>query len=171
MPSFQSNHFAVWGRQIAQDIPLIRDVVKKYKPDILLVMLGFNDMGWFVSDAQGTLNSMVRVICRNDECTLTLNRQQEKFIQEARKANPGVKLAIANVPQRSFISGREDLPVKTSGYNHALPNLLKKYDSALSPTRLVDVASNYDCQPAHCPVRNPVVMQRVAWLTFIIGWV
>lgn len=35
-------------------------MVAKYKPDILLVMLGFNDMGWFVSDAPGTLNSMVR---------------------------------------------------------------------------------------------------------------
>lgn len=60
MPSFQSNHFAVWGRQIAQDIPLIRNVVQKYEPDIILDMLGFNDMGWFVSGADGTLNSMVR---------------------------------------------------------------------------------------------------------------
>lgn len=56
---FQSNHFAVWGRQTAHDIPLIREVVAKYKPDILLVLLGFNGMGWFVSDAPGTLNSMV----------------------------------------------------------------------------------------------------------------
>lgn len=56
---FQSNHFAVWGRQTAQDIPLIREVVAKYKPDILLVLLGFNGMGWFVSDSPGTPNSMV----------------------------------------------------------------------------------------------------------------
>ena len=62
MPSFQSNHFAVWGRQIDQDIPLIRNVVEQFKPDIILVMLGFNDMGWFVSFAAGTLNSMVRKI-------------------------------------------------------------------------------------------------------------
>ncbi|KAJ6779301.1 hypothetical protein PWT90_10378 [Aphanocladium album] len=131
--SFQSNHFAVWGRQIAQDTPLIEDVVRKYKPDIILVLLGFNDMGWFVSDAPGTLNSM------------------EKFIQNARKPNPGVKMAIANVPQRSLIGGRDDLPVKTTDYNRALPALLKKFDSQLSPTRLVDVEGNYDCAPAHCP--------------------
>ncbi|KAK3180954.1 hypothetical protein K4F52_007768 [Lecanicillium sp. MT-2017a] len=122
MPKFQSNHFAVWGRQIAQDIPRIRDVVSKYKPDILLVLLGFNDMGWF-----------------------------DNFIKEARKASPGVKLAIANVPQRSLIGGREDLPLKTTAYNKALPELLKRHDSDLSTTRLVDLADNYDCAPAHCP--------------------
>lgn len=37
-------------------------MVRKYQPDLLLVMLGFNDMGWFVSDAQGTLDSMVSVM-------------------------------------------------------------------------------------------------------------
>lgn len=63
-------------------------------------------------------------------------------------------MAVANVPQRSLIGGRDDLPVKTSEYNKALPGLLKKFDSALSATRLVDIAGNYDCQPAHCPVRH-----------------
>lgn len=61
-------------------------------------------------------------------------------------------LAIADVPQRSLIGGRDDLPVKTTKYNNALPSLLKKHDSPLSPTKLVEIASNYDCAPAHCPV-------------------
>lgn len=62
-------------------------------------------------------------------------------------------LAIANVPQRSLIGGRDDLPVKTTKYNQELPNLIKKYDSPLAPAKLVKLAENYDCQPAHCPVR------------------
>jgi lysophospholipase L1-like esterase len=169
MPSFQSNDIAVWGRQIAQEIPLIRDIVFRYKPDILLVMPGFNDMGWFVSDAQGTLDSMVRVMCRHSECMLTLYYKQERFIGESRKVNPGVKLAVANVPQRSLIGGREDLPVMTTDYNRALPDLLQKYDNALAPTKLVDITSNYDCQPAHCPVQHFHAMRGTLWLTFITG--
>lgn len=73
-------------------------------------------------------------------------------MSEARKANPGLSMAIANVPQRSLIPGREDLPVKTTAYNKALPDLIKKFDSPLGAARLVDLAGNYDCQPAHCPV-------------------
>lgn len=61
----------MWGRQVAQDIGLIRNVVQKYEPDIILVLLGFNDMGWFVSDADGTLNSMVRTA--NPEHTTIAN--------------------------------------------------------------------------------------------------
>lgn len=108
-------------------------------------------MGWFVSDAQGTLLSMVCVMTSYD-LVQSNTFKQESFIREARKVNPGLKLAIANVPQRSLIPGREDLPVKTTAYNKALPDLLRKFDSALGPARLVNVADNYDCSPSHCPV-------------------
>lgn len=46
-PDFDRDHFAVWGRQYAQDVPLIEDQVATYQPDMLLVALGFNDMGWY----------------------------------------------------------------------------------------------------------------------------
>ena len=36
---------------VAQDKTLIRDVVAEHQPDYVLVELGFNDVGWFVSDA------------------------------------------------------------------------------------------------------------------------
>lgn len=55
-------HFAVWGRQLAQDVGQIAEMVSTYQPDYLLVELGFNDVGWFISDAQGTLESMVDFI-------------------------------------------------------------------------------------------------------------
>ena len=47
-PAFDSDHFAVWGRQYAQDVPLIQARVAIYQPDLLLVELGFNDVGWWV---------------------------------------------------------------------------------------------------------------------------
>ncbi|MFJ7904676.1 SGNH/GDSL hydrolase family protein [Streptomyces sp. NPDC096198] len=93
---FDSDHFAVWGRQAAQDKDLIGPMVAQYKPDLILFGIGFNDMGWFVSDAKGTLDSM------------------KTLVDRARAAKPDVKMAVANVPQRLFINGRQDLVDKTN---------------------------------------------------------
>jgi hypothetical protein len=91
--AFLSNcyHFAAWGRAAAVDKGLIQDVVQNNQADLMLVMLGFNDMGWYYSDADGTLDSI------------------STLITNARAANPNLKFAVANVPHRKFIGGREDL--------------------------------------------------------------
>lgn len=131
--SFDNRHFAVWGRQANQDKHLIREMVSEYKPDMLLVGLGFNDMGWFISDAAGTLDSM------------------KTLVDEARAAKPDVDFPLANVPQRSLIGGREDLPVKTTEYNKLLKGAIPGWSSPASPVKLVDWAGNYDCAPDACP--------------------
>lgn len=77
-------------------------MVEKYRPDYLLVLLGFNDIGWFVSDAKGTFDSM------------------KTFIAEARAAKPDVKFALGNIPHRTLLGGREDLPINTDAYNKML---------------------------------------------------
>ncbi|MFL4909038.1 phosphatidylinositol-specific phospholipase C domain-containing protein [Streptomyces sp. MMS24-I2-30] len=130
---FDSDHFAVWGRQAAQDMSLIRAQVEKYRPDLLLVGLGFNDMGWFVSDAPGTLASM------------------KSLVDEARAAKPDLKFALANVPQRTKIGGRDDLIANTDTYNGLLAKAVPEWDTATSPVRLVDWHGAYDCAPAGCP--------------------
>lgn len=122
------NHFAAWGRQVAQDKDLIRDMVAQYKPDYLLVELGFNDVGWFVSDALGTLQSMAT------------------FIKNAREAKPDIAFAIANIPHRSFIGGRDDLITKTEEYNAAFPGLIASLSTDKSPIRLVRFRESYDCK-------------------------
>ncbi|MFJ2024544.1 phosphatidylinositol-specific phospholipase C domain-containing protein [Streptomyces sp. NPDC087897] len=133
---FDSDHFAVWGRQAAQDKGLIKDQVTKYRPDLLLVGLGFNDMGWFVSDASGTLSSM------------------EELVEEARAARSDLKFALANVPQRERIGGRDDLITKTTAYNALLADAVPKWHTASSPVELVDWAGAYDCAPASCPAAH-----------------
>jgi lysophospholipase L1-like esterase len=84
-------------------------MVTTYSPDYLLVLLGFNDLGWGISDAEGTFESM------------------EIFISEARAAKPDIKFALGNIPQRSFIGDHSDLPSKTDVYNQiiaaAIPRL------------------------------------------------
>ena len=130
---WNSNHFAAWGRQCAQDVGLIGEMVSTYGPDMLLVELGFNDIGWLISDAQGTLSCM------------------ENFVNNARSANPHLTFAIANIPQRTFIQGRQDLIDKTVEYNQLLASAIPGWSTSASPIIYVDFASNYDCGPGACP--------------------
>ncbi|KAI7159697.1 hypothetical protein KC349_g3975 [Hortaea werneckii] len=50
---FQGNHFSGWGWQLGQAKGMIRDVVNAYKPDVVLTLLGFNDIGWGFSGYDG----------------------------------------------------------------------------------------------------------------------
>jgi lysophospholipase L1-like esterase len=132
-PDFDSDHFAVWGRQAAQAMSQIRGQIQTYSPDYLLIELGFNDIGWFVSDAAGTLASM------------------KTLVDEARAAKPDIKFAIANVPQRTSMDGREDLPLKTDEYNTMLKNAIPLWSTATSPIALVRFRENYSCETSGCP--------------------
>ncbi|KFZ11648.1 hypothetical protein V501_04652 [Pseudogymnoascus sp. VKM F-4519 (FW-2642)] len=128
-----SNHFAVWGRSAAVDKGLIQGVLEQNMADIMLLMLGFNDMGWFYSDGAGTIDSIG---------TLVAN---------ARAANPSIKFAIANVPQRSFIGGRVDLVENTQIYNNLLPDAIAQWFTSESSIYLVQLEELYSCQPGGCP--------------------
>ncbi|KAJ4155961.1 hypothetical protein LMH87_001181 [Akanthomyces muscarius] len=131
--SFDSDHFSIWGQACAEDVGLIRDVVQNGQPDVMLVMLGFNDLGWFYSDDKGLLHNM------------------QTFISNARAAKPNIKIALANVPQRTSL-GREDLPQKTTAYNKALVDAIPKWSTDESPIYLVKLQENYDCNLGGCPV-------------------
>ncbi|KAH7030560.1 fibronectin type III domain-containing protein, partial [Microdochium trichocladiopsis] len=134
-PRMQMHHYSYWGRQVAQHMNTIYQEVAKFQPDILLVELGFNDLGWFVSGPEGTLQSM------------------KTFVDNARRANPNIKFAIANVPQRTFIDGRKDLPVITAQYNGMLARAIPQWRNGQSPIVLVDFRHGYTCKS----------MQRVSY--------
>ncbi|MFI2241193.1 fibronectin type III domain-containing protein [Streptomyces chrestomyceticus] len=129
---FDTDHFAVWGRQAAQDKTLIAEQVAKYQPDLLLVGLGFNDMGWFVSGPEGTLDSM------------------RTLVDQARAVKPDLDFALANVPQRTFIGGRDDLPANTTKYNDMLADAIPSWSTGKSRVALVDWAGNYSCDRDGC---------------------
>lgn len=90
-------------------------------------------MGWWISDAQGTLDSM------------------QTFIKEAREAKPDIFFAVSDVPHRSFIGGRQDLVDNTTAYNNKLPDALDALRSDTSPIEHVDLAAIYSCGPDGCP--------------------
>ncbi|KAK3935262.1 receptor-type tyrosine-protein phosphatase F [Diplogelasinospora grovesii] len=122
-----SRHFAVGGRQAAQAKDLVAEQVATYEPDLLLVQLGFNDISWGGSRPEQLLASM------------------KTLVDEARSARPDVKFAVANVPQRTYIPGFDDLPTRTDAYNASLARAIPTWSTAGSPIALVHFRENYSC--------------------------
>ncbi|MFD1370867.1 fibronectin type III domain-containing protein [Actinoplanes sichuanensis] len=121
--SFDSDHFSQWGRQVAQTKNVIRGRVADYKPDYLLVSLGFNDLGWGVSTPDGLVSDI------------------QTLITEARASKPDIRILVANVIQRSPMSNLPDLPRITDEYASKLAPKLDSLNTAASPVRLVDIKS------------------------------
>ncbi|RYP17692.1 hypothetical protein DL765_004370 [Monosporascus sp. GIB2] len=128
-----SGHASYWGRQAAQSRHTIKDWVSSHKPDYLLILLGFNDLGWFVSGPEDLLGDM------------------GNLIQAAREAKPDIKLLVGNVVHRTFIKGRQDLVDNTNRYNILLRDTIPSWFRWESPIAYVDVNTDYNCRPGGCP--------------------
>lgn len=134
-PGFLANsaHFAANGRQAYEAKELVAEQVAAYQPDLCLVELGFNDLGWRRCSALEVLSSM------------------RQLVDEVRAAKPDVKLAIANIPQRTDLDGREDLPKSTALYNGMLERCIPYWSTAKSPVALVRFCENYSCKSGTSP--------------------
>ncbi|WP_328504723.1 GDSL-type esterase/lipase family protein [Streptomyces sp. NBC_00457] len=116
-----SVHYAMWGRQLGQNVRTVTSVMNDLKsknqlPDTLLVEFGFNDIGWLFVGVE-------------------LVDTMEDFIANARAANPNVRIVLANVPHR------------TTDYNAALAKAIPEWDTDASPVALADVDGAYGCDP------------------------
>ncbi|GAA3565892.1 SGNH/GDSL hydrolase family protein [Kribbella ginsengisoli] len=130
--SFDSEHYARWGRQLAEAKDNIRATVAAQNPKYILLELGFNDLGWGISDPNGLWTNL------------------QTFIREARAARPDLNFLVANVTQRTPLGSNPGLPAAISSYNSILANSLSTLSTAGSTVALVDidgpmgVADTYD---------------------------
>lgn len=133
-PGWSSNHFAYWGRQAGQANNLLPPVLQQYVPDVVLMELGFNDIGWEVANPQQTLEYVYDIV------------------SQAQKANPHVRIAVANIPQRTSLgSANPYLPYNTTKYNNLLADKIGGWSTESSPVILVDFQGNYSCDINACP--------------------
>ncbi|KAL1904415.1 hypothetical protein Sste5344_009865 [Sporothrix stenoceras] len=128
-----SGHASYWGRQATQMAPLIHDWVDRFQPDYLLILLGFNDLGWFAQGPEGLIGQM------------------GLLVENVREAKVDIKLLVGNVVRRLFIDGRQDLVDNTNTYNALLKSTLPNWYRGASPIAYVDVAAQYGCSPDNCP--------------------
>jgi hypothetical protein len=128
--AFDKDHFCHSGRQVAEAKTEIVSHIATYQPDYVLVALGFNDLGWFINGPDGLLSDM------------------KTLIDNVRGQKGNIKFAIANVPHRTRINGRQDLIDNTIKYNSMLASSIPGWSTADSPIHLVQFSENYKCKPS-----------------------
>lgn len=127
---FDSHHFSEWGKPCFIGASEISKVLTNHKADILLVMLGFNDLGWKLDNVQGTLKNM------------------KLLVDRARQANPELKFVIADIPQRTYMDGRDDLPRNTTEYNARLVDAVPQWTTRQSPVFVAELCKRYTAETA-----------------------
>lgn len=127
-PGGGSAHFAVYGRPAWMDVDLIQTQVSTYKPDFIILHLGFNDFGWWGQTAPELVESVRRLVTN------------------ARLGRKDVKILIADVSHRLLVKGREDIPSTTDEYNALLKQNALGWSTVESPVLVVKVSEDYDCE-------------------------
>ncbi|QUX26892.1 fibronectin type III domain-containing protein [Nocardiopsis akebiae] len=123
---FDRDHNAMWGWTFADANNTIERDVNEHDPDYLLIALGFNDITWGYSDAPGTVASA------------------RTMIDEARAANPDIRILISNVVTRTLLPEFEWLNPEIREYAGLLESEVASLSTDRSPVHLVDISSGYD---------------------------
>jgi lysophospholipase L1-like esterase len=82
-PSFNTNHHALWGRPLVYEKDTIAQAVQSSGAQVLLVLMGINDLAWFL------------------ETPAQAEGYMETFVQNARSANPNLTFVIGHVMDRA----------------------------------------------------------------------
>lgn len=148
-------HFATWGYQAHQCMQSIAKVVEDWSPDLIISLLGFNDIGWCVSDAEGTLQAIQGIV---RSARIAKERVQSERRRRGANGGDGVQdegeeerldFVIGNIVNRTLLEGREDLIENTRKFNSLLLDRAHSWDQHNSKVVVADVAALYDCGPQY----------------------
>lgn len=120
-PSFDRDHAARWGMQVeVLDVP-IADLVTAYEPDVVVEMLGVNDIIFGNRSGDAVAGRVARLV------------------EEARSADPGVALVLAEATQ-TWWAGVPQL-------NEALAGVAADVSTPSSPVVLAETSRAYEAGP------------------------
>ncbi|KAF7191971.1 hypothetical protein HII31_06616 [Pseudocercospora fuligena] len=143
--SFDAHHFSTSGYKAELARDAIAAQVKAHDPDILLIMLGYNDLAWGCK--QWTEAPFT--------CTVFVNAHDlipimKALIDNARAAKTNLRFAISNIIERTIF--RQDIHENTIVYNELFKDAIYSWSTEQSPIFHVDVATKYTCGPYRpCP--------------------
>lgn len=117
---WDDHHNSLWGRAVIEEKSTIEDLVRTYRPDVLLVHLGTNDLSWWARSPPDAAGDMVQLI------------------QNARVAKPDVDFVIAKIGATQAISG-----ATVASYNNYLGNVATNASYEGSYIRIADAAAGW----------------------------
>lgn len=124
-PPHARRHLAGWGEGWLHLAPLVGDVVREHRPDVLLISLGLIDLG-FYTDARQTAGNA------------------ERFIAAARDGAPGVRMVLLPVIPNSRADLDPGFADECAELNTLLAKAVADHDSPESPLLLASRPEGYD---------------------------
>lgn len=127
-PDFDQDHNAAWGRSLEQATHTIGTDVAQYQPELLLVLLGTNDLAFRQppDDYEQNLRT---------------------FIADARAEVPDMHFAIAEVPPMEYMGIDGERAQTLDEYNERINTVATGEGTAESPIAVVDIAGEHGFTP------------------------
>jgi lysophospholipase L1-like esterase len=127
-PNFDTAHHALWGRPLAFEKDTVASAVSSSGAQVVLVLLGINDLAWF------------------GETPAQVAADMDTFIRNVRSANPAAKIVIGHVLSRYDIFGQKLVNVNDTQDLNARYDALAAARSTAS-SRVVTAATDAGWDP------------------------
>ncbi|MFG1808996.1 GDSL-type esterase/lipase family protein [Streptomyces sp. NPDC049040] len=124
-PQHARRHLAGWGEGWLHLAPVIGDVVREHRPDVLLVSLGLIDLG-FYTDAGQTAQNV------------------ERFIAGAREAAPRLRMVLLPVIPNTRADLDPGFADQCAELNTLMAKAVADHDTPASPLLLASRPEGYD---------------------------
>jgi hypothetical protein len=124
-PAHARRHLAGWGEGWLHLAPLIGEVVREHRPDVLLVSLGLIDLGFYTDAGQTAVNV-------------------ERFVAGARAARPGVRMVLLPVIANTRADLDPGFAEQCAELNDRMAKVVAERDSPASPLLMASRPAGYD---------------------------
>jgi lysophospholipase L1-like esterase len=134
-PHFDRDHAARWGMALAAMDQPIGDLVRRYRPDVVVEMLGLNDLAWLEDDPA------------------KIEEELTGFVADARRENPAVDVVLGQLPQ-VWCRGVPQLNTRLPALARALDTSSSRVVVARPEDAFVEGVDTYD--PGHLAATGEV---------------
>jgi hypothetical protein len=124
-PPHARRHLAGWGEGWLHLAPVIGDVVREHRPDVLLISLGLIDLGFYTDAGQTAANV-------------------ERFIAVARTAAPRLRMVLLPVIPNTRADLDPGFADQCAELNTRMAKAVAQHDSPASPLLLASRPAGYD---------------------------
>ncbi|GAB3783795.1 GDSL-type esterase/lipase family protein [Nocardioides ungokensis] len=124
-PVFDRDHAARWGMAFGDESPPVGDLVRRYHPDVVVEMLGVNDLGW------------------RHAPPAAVDELARRFVADARAGDPGVDVVLGEVAQ-TWVPGAPEYDASLPALAADLTTGASRVVAAAPAAPLVQGVDTYD---------------------------
>ncbi|WP_067482311.1 GDSL-type esterase/lipase family protein [Actinomadura hibisca] len=124
-PAFDQDHCARWGRPYLEEMHQIEDKVRAHRPDVLLVLLGINDLFWY---GLGPEENEANV---------------RAFVAAARRGNPALRLVLGTLLDTQRAREDVEFNARVSEFNRRLVLLAEELHTDASPIVIAPTGAEF----------------------------